>query len=189
MEMESALLVVDVQNDFCAGGSLEVKGGDEIVPVLNHWIERARDASRPIVATRDWHPAETIHFQAYGGTWPPHCVQGTQGARFHPGLALPNDALIVSSGTRPDEDGYSGFDAVDEDGQPLSEALRRRGVRKVYVGGLATDYCVRATVLDALKAGFEVGLIRSAVRGVDLQPGDSERALEEMRAAGAEIVD
>ena len=186
-EADSALLVVDVQNDFCPGGSLPVAEGDRVVPVLNRYIEAFRAAGRPIVATRDWHPARTIHFKEFGGTWPVHCLQGSPGAEFHPDLRLPPEVVVVSTGTDPDEDGYSAFDGRDDAGRLLARMLADRGIRRVYVGGLATDYCVKHSVLDAIEAGFEVVLIQDAVRGVDVQPGDSERAVEEMRAAGATL--
>ena len=186
-EADSALLVIDVQRDFCPGGSLAVAGGDTVVAPLNAAAERWAAAGRPVIATRDWHPPRTIHFQAQGGPWPPHCVQGTAGAEFHPALRLPPRTVVVSSGTREDEDGYSGFDARDDAGRDLVDVLRERGVRRLYVGGLATDYCVRATVLDGLKHGFAVTVFEDAVRAVEVQPGDGERAIEEMRAAGATI--
>jgi nicotinamidase/pyrazinamidase len=186
-EPDSALLVVDVQNDFCPGGSLPVAGGDAVVPVINRYAEQFRAAGRPIVATRDWHPGRTTHFQQYGGVWPAHCVQGTPGAAFHPGLRLPPESIVVSKGMGAEEDSYSGFDARDEDGRPLAQILADRGVRRLYVGGLATDYCVKHSVLDARKAGFEVIVLQDASRGVDLQPGDSDRALQEMQAAGATL--
>jgi epoxyqueuosine reductase len=182
-----ALLVVDVQNDFCPGGALGVRGGDEIVPLLNACVARFRAARAPVYLTRDWHPAVTRHFAQYGGTWPPHCVQGTPGAEFHPGFAVSPDATVVSKGLRPDEDAYSAFQAQDAAGHPLPDLLRARGVRRIYVGGLATDYCVRATTLDALAAGFEVVVLEDAIRAVDLRPGDGARAVQEMRRAGARL--
>jgi nicotinamidase/pyrazinamidase len=182
---DTALVLVDVQNDFCPGGALAVPDGDRVIPALNRAIERFSRAGRPVVASRDWHPAETTHFRSGGGPWPPHCVRDQPGAAFHPALRLPRDATVVSKGTGPREDAYSAFQARDERGQLLTDLLRRRGVRRLVVGGLATDYCVRATVLDALRQGFEVTVLEDGVRGVDLQPGDSERALAEMRDAGA----
>jgi epoxyqueuosine reductase len=179
-----ALIVVDVQTDFCPGGALGVRGGDEIVPVINDYAARFRAAGAPVFATRDWHPRVTRHFQAYGGPWPPHCVQGTPGADFHPALRLPPEAVVVSKGMDPDEDAYSGFQARDAGGRTLPEMLAERGVRRVFVGGLATDYCVRATAIDAVRAGFEVVVLADAIRAVDLQPGDGARAEEEMRRAG-----
>jgi nicotinamidase/pyrazinamidase len=182
-----ALIVVDLQNDFCPGGALAVPEGDAVVPVVNRYLERFRAAGAPVFLTRDWHPPVTRHFQAYGGVWPPHCVQGTRGAEFHPGLAPPAEAIVVSKGMDPDQDAYSAFQAEDGAGQPLPAALERKGVRRVYVGGLATDYCVRATALDAVRAGLEVVVLTDAIGAVDLQPGDGTRALEEMRAAGARL--
>lgn len=186
MQRKDALVVVDVQNDFCPGGALPVAEGDKVVPVLNRYIEDFKAANLPVLATRDWHPQKTSHFKSYGGVWPSHCVQGTKGAVFHPELKLPPDAVIVSKGMGSDEDSYSGFQGRDETGVGLSDLLRRMGVERIFVGGLATDYCVKHTVLDGLKEGFKVVLLEDAIRGVDLQPGDSERAIAEMVRAGAE---
>jgi nicotinamidase/pyrazinamidase len=182
-----ALVVVDLQNDFCPGGALGVQGGDAIVPVLNRYLDRFEDKGAPVFLTRDWHPPVTRHFQAYGGVWPPHCVQGTKGAEFHPGLAPPAGAVIVSKGMDPDQDAYSAFQAEDEAGRAFRDVLAERGVRRLYVGGLATDYCVRASVLDAVGEGFEVMLLANAIGAVDLQPGDGARAMDEMRGAGVRI--
>ena len=187
-ESDSALLLVDVQNDFCPGGSLPVADGDKVVPVLNRYASRFQAADRPIFASRDWHPARTTHFKEHGGVWPAHCVQGTRGADFHPDLSLPAEAIVVSKGMGPEEDSYSAFEARDEDGRPLAQLLADRGVRRLYVGGLATDYCVKHSTLDARRFGFEVVLLGDAIRGVDVEPGDSERAIEEMRAAGSRVV-
>lgn len=185
---ETALLIVDVQNDFCPGGALPVPEGDQVVPVLNRAIERFQQAGGLIIASRDWHPARSTHFAAYGGKWPVHCVQDTEGAAFHPQLRLPAEAVVVSKGTGENEDGYSAFEARTDDGTPLEDLLREKGVRRLVVGGLATDYCVRASVLGALERGFEVLVLRDAIRGVDVQPGDSERALAEMQQKGAKLV-
>jgi nicotinamidase/pyrazinamidase len=184
-----ALVIVDVQNDFCPGGALGVSGGDEVVAPLNRYAQRFAEAGAPIFATRDWHPARTTHFREHGGLWPPHCVRETAGAQFHPALRLPANAVILSKGTDPHEDAYSGFQSRDEGGRALGELLRRHGVRRVWIGGLATDYCVRATVLDARREAFEVVVLANAIRAVDLNPGDGDRAREEMRAAGASFVD
>jgi nicotinamidase/pyrazinamidase len=184
--MKDALLVVDVQNDFCPGGSLAVADGDTVVPILNQYMERAATAGIPIFASRDWHPAQTAHFSAYGGRWPPHCVQGTSGAAFHPDLRLPAGTVVVSKGMNPVDEGYSLFEAWLEDGRDALTALRELGVTRVHVGGLATDYCVRATALDALAAGFDTFLLADAIRAVEVEPGDGARAIEEMRAAGAQ---
>ncbi|MGH7322605.1 MAG: nicotinamidase [Candidatus Rokuibacteriota bacterium] len=183
-----ALVVVDVQNDFCPGGALGVSRGDEVVPVLNRYIERFRQAMAPVFATRDWHPPKTKHFQAYGGVWPSHCVQGTAGAAFHPALSLPDDAVVVSKGMDPEQDAYSGLQAEDPSGLPFAAVLGERGVQRLYIGGLATDYCVKATALDAAREGFEVVVLMDAIRAVDLKPGDGERAIAEMREAGARLI-
>ena len=185
MQGKDALIIVDVQNDFCLGGALAVKGGDEVVPVLNRVIEKFAAAGLPIFATRDWHPEKTSHFKAYGGLWPVHCVQGTRGAEFHPGLHLNKDVIVVSAGMLPTEEGYSGFQATDASGSGLAELLRRKGVEGLFVGGLATDYCVKHTVLDGLKEGFKVMLLIDAIRAVEVNPGDGERAIDDMVRAGA----
>jgi epoxyqueuosine reductase len=183
-----ALLVVDVQNDFCPGGSLAVPDGDQVVPVLNRYIVRFTSAGAPVFASRDWHPTRTKHFKAYGGVWPPHCVQGTPGASFHPGLALPREAVVFSKGMDPEQDAYSAFQAEDPSGRRLQTVLKERGVQRLFVGGLATDYCVQASVLDARRDGFEVVVLADASRAVELKPGDGERALGAMREAGARLV-
>lgn len=179
-----ALVVVDVQNDFCPGGSLAVPEGDRVVPVLNRYIGRFAEAGAPIFVSRDWHPAQTKHFQAYGGVWPPHCVQGTAGAAFHAQLGLPGEALVVSKGMDPEQDAYSAFQAEDERGTPFASAIQTRGVRRLFVGGLATDYCVKATALDALALGYRAAVLTDAVAAVDLEPGDGDRALAELADAG-----
>ena len=188
MEKKAALVIVDVQNDFCPGGSLAVAEGDRVALALNHYIARFAAAKLPIIATRDWHPAQTSHFKDFGGIWPVHCVQNTLGADFHPLLQLGAGAMVVSKGTAANVDSYSGFEAVDAQGTALAALLRERGVEQIFVGGLATDYCVKQTVLDGLKQGFAVVLLTDAIRGVDLAPGDSTRALEEMRHAGARAI-
>ena len=188
MSRRDALILVDVQNDFCPGGALAVEHGDEVVPVLNRYIERFVDLRLPIFATRDWHPVKTTHFKAYGGVWPVHCVQGTHGADFHPDLKLTPEITIVSAGMAADEDGYSGFLGRDSTGRSLAALLRDCGVDRLFVGGLATDYCVKHTVLDGIREGFQLMLIGDAVRGVNLNPGDSEQAIQEMSAAGAIVV-
>jgi len=187
MEKGSALLIEDVQNDFCSGGALAVPGGDEVIPVLNRYIDLFLGQGLPVFASRDWHPAESSHFSDYGGIWPVHCVQGSDGARFHPELNLPGALAVISKGMDPAEDGYSSFEAFSGKGKSFSELLAERGVRHLFVGGLATDYCVRNTVLEALKKGFSVTLLIDAVRGVDLKPGDSESAIREMVLAGAVV--
>lgn len=185
--MKPALIVVDVQNDFCPGGALAVAGGDRVVPVLNQYVRRFRRAERPIFYSRDWHPPRTTHFRGQGGIWPPHCVQGEHGAEFHPDLEAPTGVVVVSKGTDPAEDAYSAFQARRPDGQTLEALLREQEVDQVYVGGLATDYCVRATVLDAIRAGFAAVFLVDGSRGVNLKPGDAEEAIAEMVSAGAEV--
>ncbi|MCL4848460.1 MAG: bifunctional nicotinamidase/pyrazinamidase [Acidobacteria bacterium] len=185
----TALIVVDVQNDFCPGGALAVPEGDRVVPVMSRLAERMAAAGAPIVATRDWHPAESRHFVTAGGPWPVHCVAGTPGAAFHGGLRLPDGVIVVSKGQAPDEDGYSPFDGQTDAGDRLADALHARQVTRLVVGGLATDYCVKATVLDARRLGFEVDVVRDGIRAVDLRPGDEAQALGQMRDAGARLVD
>lgn len=179
---KQALLVVDVQNDFCPGGALAVAHGDEVVAPLNELIDEFLERGAPVYKSRDWHPPTTKHFEAYGGTWPVHCVQNTKGAEFHPALRDDPRIKVISKGLG-DTDCYSAFDETD-----LASQLHHQAVEEVIIGGLATDYCVKNTVLDALKHGFKVKALKNAMRAVDLQPGDGYRALEEMRAAGAEIV-
>jgi nicotinamidase/pyrazinamidase len=175
----TALLAVDVQGDFLPGGSLAVAAGDEVVEPL---LRAARGVDM-VVATRDWHPPAHASFAERGGPWPPHCVAGTPGSLVRSEVDRVAD-VVVSKGTNPEVDAYSGFD-----GTPLAALLRAAGVGRVLVGGLATDYCVRATAIDALREGFEVVVLRDAVRAVDVQPGDGERALEELRVAGARVAD
>lgn len=173
-----ALLVVDVQRDFCPGGALPVAAGDEVLPALNDWIEAARRAGATIVASRDWHPPDHVSFEHRGGPWPPHCLQDSEGAELHPDLGLPDEAILLSKGQSPHADAYSAFD-----GTGLSSLLRERDVHRVFVGGLAQDVCVRATVLDALRYGFETHVLVDATRPVNSREG--ERALREMEERGA----
>lgn len=179
-----ALVVVDVQNDFLPGGALAVPRGDEVVAPLQALAAAFAAAGRPVYATRDWHPADHVSFRARGGPWPPHCIAGTRGAAFAPGLRLPASAIVISKAEHADRDAYSGFDGTD-----LEQQLRAAGVRRLCVGGLATDYCVRATVLDARRLGFEVVLLPDAVRAVDVTAGDGERAIATMVAAGATLAE
>jgi nicotinamidase/pyrazinamidase len=174
-----ALIVADVQNDFCPGGALAVPSGHEVVPVINrllehHWLT---------VATMDWHPADHCSFESRGGPWPPHCVQGTAGAELHPELNAANIQLVITKGTHPEDEAYSGFQGTE-----LARILREKGVKRVAVCGIATDYCVRATAQDALQEGFEVLVLEDAIRGVEVHPGDCQRALEELRQAGAQMI-
>jgi nicotinamidase/pyrazinamidase len=178
--MAEALLIIDFQNDFTPGGALPVEHGDEIAPRLG---ELAADPRFDVVvATRDWHPPDHGSFKEQGGIWPVHCVQGTAGAELHPSLDRSRIDLVVDKGQDRNTEGYSGFEATG-----LETLLRDRGVDRVTIGGLATDYCVKNTALDALRFGFDVTVDRAAVRGVEVEPGDSERALGEMLAAGATV--
>ena len=178
--MAEALVIVDFQNDFTPGGALAVPEGDAIAARLN---ELAADPRFDlVVATRDWHPPDHGSFAERGGPWPVHCVQDTDGAQLHPALETARIHTIVDKGQDPDTEGYSGFEATN-----LAELLRERGIDRVTVVGLATDYCVKNTALDALREGLDVEVDSSAVRGVDVEPGDSERALDELRAAGATV--
>ena len=189
MSRKPALLVVDVQNDFCPGGALGVPDGDRIVPHVNRMIDLFERRGLPILATRDWHPRVTKHFKEFGGAWPPHCIEGTKGARFRPDLRLPKDAIILSKGMDPEQDSYSGFQAYNGQGRDLESVIRDLGVDEVYLCGLATDYCVRATALDATRRGIRVRVLGDAIKGVDLKPGDSDAAIREMRAAGVPFVE
>lgn len=178
--MAEALVIVDFQNDFTPGGALAVPEGDRIAERVN---ELAGDPRfELVVATRDWHPPGHGSFAEQGGPWPPHCVQGTEGAELHPALDREPVDVVLDKGQDPGTDGYSGFD-----GTPLEALLRERGIDRVTVVGLATDYCVKHTALDARRAGFEVAVDPEAVRGVEVETGDSERALDELREAGAEV--
>ncbi len=180
-----ALIVVDMQRDFMPGGALPVPEGDRIVPVLNSYIALFEERNLPVFLTRDWHPENHISFKGHGGIWPPHCVRGTEGAQFHPDLKIPADnKFVISKGTAQEFDAYSGFQ-----GTVLADLLRERGVRRVFVGGVATDYCVKNTLLGAVNLGFQAFLLTDAIRGVDVRPGDVERALEQMLSAGAVAIE
>lgn len=178
-----ALLVTDVQNDFLSGGSLAVPGGDEVVPVLNRYIDIFVTRNLPVFATRDWHPEHHCSFRAQGGPWPPHCIVGTHGAGFAAALQLPPSAVIISKATTLEHDAYSSFLRTDLDRQ-----LRDTGIRRIFIGGLTTDYCVLNTVRDALQLGYQVFVLVDAIRAVDVQPGDGQRAVEEMIALGAKCI-
>jgi len=188
MERNSALLIVDVQNDFCPNGALHVPDGDRVVAPINRAIERFRVEDLPVLASRDWHPPVTRHFQEHGGRWPAHCIQETTGAAFHPELRLSPDVVILSKGTDPDRDSYSAFDGMTVDGKLLEELLEEGGIEHLYIGGLATDYCVKATALEGLLLGKKVTILTDAIAGVDLEPGDSDRALAAIRQAGGEFL-
>jgi nicotinamidase/pyrazinamidase len=176
-----ALIVVDVQNDFCPGGALPIEDGDKVVPVLNRWIAAAVARQVPVYASRDWHPVGHMSFKERGGPWPPHCIQDSDGARLRADLELPASAVMVTKGVRFDHDQNSAFDQTG-----LAAQLRADGVKRLWVGGLAEDVCVLATVLDGRKEGFEVALIADGTRPVTADGGDKAR--DRMRRAGARIV-
>ncbi|OGN08952.1 MAG: hypothetical protein A3J46_05670 [Candidatus Yanofskybacteria bacterium RIFCSPHIGHO2_02_FULL_41_11] len=192
--MKKALLIVDVQNDFCPGGALAVPDGDQVIEPLNRVIVlRAIISDWLVIPSRDWHPADHCSFKEQGGLWPPHCVQGTVGASFHPNLLLLLSSIErgIRKGFRQDEDSYSAFDgsmALDWDKfTSLEKFLRQKEVTEVYIGGLATDYCVKATALDAVKKGFKTFLLLDACRAVNVNPGDGDSAVDEMSEAGVII--
>jgi nicotinamidase/pyrazinamidase len=192
LDPATALLVVDVQNDFAdPGGSLFVRGGEEIVPVVNAEIERAATAGAAVVFTQDWHPETTPHFAKDGGIWPVHCVRDTWGAAFHPDLRVEADAIVIRKGA-DGRDGYSAFsvrdpESGDVEATQLESLLRRYDIGRVVIAGLATDYCVVETVLDAVRIGHATTVLLDAIRAVDLEPGDGDRALQRMRDAGASL--
>jgi nicotinamidase/pyrazinamidase len=179
MRNSKALIIVDVQNDFLPGGALAVPRGDEVIPVLNRYIAEFERQNLPIFATRDWHPANHCSFQAQGGPWPVHCVKHTRGAEFPQSLGL-TAATVVISKAAPDKEAYSGFEGTD-----LEDRLRGASVECLYIGGLATDYCVLNTVKDALRKGFKVMLLMDAIRAVNVGPADGLNAEKEMLRLGA----
>src|SRR2546428_12556977 len=176
----AALIVVDVQNDFCPGGTLAVKAGDKIIPPLNALVETFTASNLPVFFTRDWHPPDHCSFKENGGPWPSHCVRNSKGAEFHPDLRVPARALVVGKATEPNKEAYSGFQGTD-----LSSILKKMGVTELFIGGLATDYCVKNTVGDALREGFLVNVLTDCVMGVNLKRNDSASALKWMKARGA----
>ncbi len=178
-----ALIVVDVQRDFCPGGALPVARGDEVVKPLNNMIRLFDDEDCPVIFTRDWHPRNHCSFKEFGGIWPPHCVQHTRGAEFHPALRVPKEAMIINKATNPKIDAYSGFQGTE-----LAEILMERGAAEGFVGGLATDYCVKNTVTDALKNNFITHVLTDCIRGVNVRPTDSTAALREMVSGGAKKI-
>ena len=175
-----ALLITDIQIDFLPGGALPVAGGDEIIPVINEYIKHFESANAHVIASRDWHPANHISFKAQGGQWPPHCVQGTEGAKFSPDLKLPNHTIVISKATDPKHEAYSAFDSTN-----LDNELRKLDIKRLFVAGLATDYCVVNTVLDACKLGFEAVVLMDATLGIDVKEGDVDRAVDTMLKSGA----
>ncbi|MEK7590348.1 MAG: bifunctional nicotinamidase/pyrazinamidase [Patescibacteria group bacterium] len=185
---KKALLMVDVQNDFCPGGALAVINGDKVVGPLNAMLMLADERNWLVVASRDWHPAVTTHFKNYGGIWPTHCVQNTPGAAFHRNLAVvAYKDIIISKATQPDEDGYSAFEGKTKDGKNLADVLKEYKIDEIYIGGLATDYCVKASALDAVKNSFKTFLLLDACQAVNIQPDDGDQALETMKNAGVII--
>jgi nicotinamidase/pyrazinamidase len=180
----SALILVDIQNDFCPGGALAVNKGDEVVEAVNHLMPMFS----LVVATQDWHPPDHISFKAQGGIWPPHCVQDSFGAQLHSGLRQKAIDLRLHKAFTAEYDSYSGFDGVDANGRSLNDILKARKISKVYVTGLATDYCVKGTAMDALKKGFEVYLVTDAIRAVEVNPGDGDNALKELEKSGAKLI-
>lgn len=178
-----ALLVVDVQQDFLPGGRLAVPRGDDVVAPMNRYLRAFKARALPVYATRDWHPANHCSFQAQGGPWPPHCVAGTAGAAIPPELELPADATIVSKATEPGAEAYSAFEGTD-----LAARLQASAVTRLFIGGLATDYCVLATAKDALRLGFATYLLGDAVRAVNRSPGDGQEAIESMLTAGTRTI-
>jgi nicotinamidase/pyrazinamidase len=183
LQTGDALIAVDVQNDFLPGGSLAVPEGDAVVPALNRYLAAFDAHALPMFATRDWHPTKHCSFKAQGGIWPPHCVAATRGAEFARDLALPPTAVIVSKAATAEADAYSGFAGTE-----LAARLRAGLATRLFIGGLATDYCVLSTVKDALAEGFGVLLLADAIRAVDVNAGDGARALAEMRQLGARLI-
>lgn len=175
-----ALIVVDVQRDFCPGGALPVARGDEVVKPLNNMTRLFGEEGSPVIFTRDWHPRNHCSFREFGGIWPPHCIQHTRGAEFHQALRVPKKSIIINKATNPKRDAYSGFQGTE-----LVEILMEGGVAEVFVGGLATDYCVKNTAIDALKNNFITHILTDCIRGVNVRPADSAAALREMVSGGA----
>jgi nicotinamidase/pyrazinamidase len=188
MDNHKALVIVDVQNDFCPGGALGVKEGDKIISVLNQYIDYFYQKGLPVFASRDWHPPKTKHFKKYNGNWPSHCVQNTKGAQFRDSLQLPKRTIIISKGISPDSEGYTIFQGEDAQGVTFEELLNEESIEQLYLGGIATDFCVKASVLDGLRKGYEIKLLVDAIAGVNLKPGDSRAAIEEMTTAGAQKI-
>lgn len=181
---DDALVLVDIQNDFCPGGALAVEEGDQIVDVVNRLMQHFP----LVISTQDWHPADHVSFKARGGPWPPHCVQGTRGAELHSAVNSKRIAHYLRKASSPDKDDYSEFEGRDEQGRSLDQVLKSHGVKRIFVAGLATDYCVLATVLDGLKLGYEVVAVTDAMRAVNVEPGDGAKALGQMSDAGAKLV-
>lgn len=185
MKANKALLVVDIQNDFCPGGALSVREGDQIIPVVNKYVSLFLKKHLQVFVSRDWHPEDTKHFRESGGPWPAHCVRNTEGAEFHPDFHVPEQAIILSKGTSPELDGYSVFEAQDSQKKPFIELLKEMDIDELYIAGIATDYCVKWTSLDAIKNNFIVHVLVDAIKGVD--QADSERTIHEIVAKNGKL--
>jgi nicotinamidase/pyrazinamidase len=180
-----ALIVVDMQNDFMPGGSLEVPNALAIIPNINRYIELFEKSGATTVFTRDWHPENHISFRSRGGPWPPHCIQNTRGAEFHPALNIPKTAIVISKAFKEDEEAYSGFKGVElESSKDLNTVLRGRNIKRVFIAGVATEYCVKATALDAIELGYQVFLLTDAVKGINQPPSTENRAVEDLLRRG-----
>lgn len=182
-----ALIVVDLQNDFLANGALAVPEGEKVISPLRRAIQVFQEKDFSVFFTRDWHPSDHCSFKKNGGLWPSHCVQDTWGAEFAPRLNLPEGSIIISKGAKKDIDEYSGFHGYDKDGYTLDQSLKQRGTERIFIGGLATDYCVLNTVLDALKSGYEVYVLTDAISAVNVKPDDGKNALKNMKENGAKL--
>jgi len=179
-----ALIIVDMQNDFMPNGVLPVPEGDKIIPTLNQYIQKFEEKGQPIFFTRDWHPVDHISFRGHGGIWPKHCVMNTEGAKFHKDLKIPADnKFIISKGTNKEFDAYSGFQ-----GTILNELLKERGIKRLLIGGVATDYCVKNTALGGINLGYQVFILQDGIKGVDINVGDSQRAIDLLLNKGATLI-
>lgn len=188
LQIGDALSVTDMQNDFLPGGALAVSDGDKIIPPLNHVIGLFEEKSLPIFFTRDWHASDHISFKSQGGPWPSHCVQNTHGAKFTSALSIPKGAILISKATEKDREQYSTFQGKDADGNTESDLMKKFGIRRIFIGGLATDYCVLNSVKEALAGGYGVYVLSDAIQAVNVMPDDGEKALEEMIRHGAKII-
>ncbi|HRQ05001.1 MAG TPA: nicotinamidase [Nitrosomonas halophila] len=184
LEHDDALIIADMQHDFLPGGSLAVPEGDAIIPLLNQYIARFEAGNLPVFATRDWHPANHCSFVQQGGIWPPHCIAHTPGADFHPALNWPPGTHVISKATAQEKEAYSGFEDT-----ALDSLLRAHGVRRLFIAGIATEYCILQTVKDALRKGYRVFVLEDGVRAINLQPDDGAQAIQEMRQSGAHLID
>jgi len=185
MKANKALLVVDIQNDFCPGGALGVADGDQIIPTVNKYVDLFQGNQLPVFVSRDWHPENSKHFKESGGPWPPHCIQNSPGAEFHPDFKVPGKAIVLSKGTNPGLDGYSVFEAHDLDNKPFNQLLEDIEIEELYIAGIATDYCVKLTSLDAFKYGLKVNVLTDAIKGVD--KADSQQAIAEIVAKNGKL--